>query len=155
MPGIAVAEGMANRIQFSIEKGNKAIRTSAFTQKMIQPGHHLGDRQLQFHQGDQRGAQRGHQQRSGNAFSGNIPNGDTYPSGRERNEIIVIPADTVGRGGKTGQFVSGYGRRRLRKETGLNIAGQGQFLVHALLFHGRFQKPCILDLDGGNVGQRG
>ena len=97
----------------------------------------------------------GHHERGRHPLAGDVAQRDRQPVARQRNEVVIVAADLVGRVVMGEELEAGDHRHRLRQESFLNLLGELQVAVHSLAFEQRLVHLRVLDRDRGLAGHGG
>ena len=142
MPAIGIAQAAGAVIIFGEEESGVGAVGGIFEKELVDGAQEM----LRLIESDgalaaQIRLQIGHQESSGDSFSGNVADHEAEPLAAEIEEIVIIAADLASLDADAGVLERGQGRQRLREEPGLHLFGNFQFLGRAafgfeLLGHG-------------------
>ena len=90
----------------------------------------------------------GHQKGGGNSLPGDVGDDETETIGAEAEEVVVIPAHGTSGDAGSGIFERFELRHGLRKESGMHLRGDGQFLGGAAFGFEFFRGDAALGFDG-------
>src|SRR5437868_81567 len=96
-----------------------------------------------------------HQKRGGSSLAGYVSERNHHPPLVALYEVVVVAANLVTWKADALKFIAVEMRRRCWKKALLYLARKLKLVLHALALHLLFQKPRVLDADGGNACERG
>src|SRR6266851_4759443 len=149
MAAIGVAQAAGGVVVFGEEESGEGAVGSVVAKELVDGAKET----LGLIEGDgalaaQIGLKVGHQEGSGDAFSGDVADDKTDALAAEVEEVVIIATDFASLDAQASIFESFEGRHSLRKETRLHLLGDFKFL-HGAAFG--FQPPgegAALRFDG-------
>ena len=132
VPGVDVAQGAAVGVQLAVEEGDVAAGLGVLVEEAVEPLEHLR-RPRRAGQRLQRGVHRGHHDAGGRALARDVGDHEGEAAAFEGDEVVVVAPDLVARAADGGQVEARDARQRAREQAALDLAGDLQLAVLALL----------------------
>ena len=135
--GVDALEAARPGIVGGEEEGGVAVRRRGFVDQHVDLVHELGEIAGSV-EGDaaERGAEAGHEERGGDAFAGDVTDGEAEAAVLEIEDVVVVAADTEGGAAGSGEGGAGDDGHLLREEALLDFAGDLHLAVDALALGG-------------------
>ena len=126
MTGVRISERLGLGIVHRVEERGVAIVGRIPEKMLVQQRDDFGSSGMRLERGGaaQRGLKAGHQKRSENSLPADVRERDADASGSERNEIVIVAADSASGAADGCQLKSGQRRDRMREKLLLHLRGR-------------------------------
>src|SRR5260370_13811202 len=149
MATIRVAEAADGVVIFSEEEGGKGAVGCVVAEELVDGAKKaLGLIESDGALAAQVGLKIGHQESSGDAFSGDVADDETDALAAEVEEVVIVTADFASLDAEAGVFEGFERRLRLREEPSLDLFGDFDFLCGAAFGLQPLGKGAALSIDG-------